>query len=678
MMLNLGNSYISTSLIIVLLYAIFVNCETENHGIRTERATSLECKSYEFRCHDGLKCIPESQQCDEIIDCADQSDESDSCVFFNCNDGRKISSRFVCDSFFDCADGSDESEEEANCTMFQCSNGVKISQKLVCDGLDDCYDKYHSDECNCTNSFTCGNGMCIDSFKICDENDDCGDGTDELSCDGFRCDNGNRVETSKKCDGRDDCGDSSDECVCHDSFTCNNGRCVLNNQLCNGKNDCEDTSDECGCEHTFLCNNGMCINRNLTGNGIDDCKDNSDETIVSPTTNYMTTRAEVTEGSTNDVTPNVNIVFQNTTQPAIVMPTEETRKKAEQTTIKALPEVTTDFGAIFDVSTDIPESDITTSKYSNFSCVGGKIIMTSLLCNGIDDCMDGYRSDECDCDDTFKCKEYQGHTRCIVSDLLCDGGDDCNDGFRSDECGCAGTFICDVTKKCVDNTSICDGYDDCGDNSDEAPGAPECSEDFKCRNGRMVAQEFLCDGKDDCNDGFRSDECYCADSFECENEKCIMKDQVCDDVDDCGDCSDEIDCASSINEFETHDMYFCLNSTCIRDQKVCDDVIDCIHGDDERDCDYYEAYGGTTISDGGMDESEVTTNDDAIKLPNKQTMSPKFVINSVTKETIVPTEGNAEHEKGQAGEDDAFSVTSWSFMTLIAISLMTHTLVLLF
>ncbi len=38
-------------------------------------AQPLRCTGREFRCNDGLRCIPRSQRCDQIRQCADSSDE---------------------------------------------------------------------------------------------------------------------------------------------------------------------------------------------------------------------------------------------------------------------------------------------------------------------------------------------------------------------------------------------------------------------------------------------------------------------------------------------------------------------------------------------------------------------------------------------------------------------------
>lgn len=52
-------------------------------------------------------------------------------------------------------------------------------------------------------------------------------------------------------------------------------------------------------------------------------------------------------------------------------------------------------------------------------------------------------------------------------EMRCNGIDDCEDGYRTDECNCVGTYFCLTTFKCISNTSLCDGVDDCGDKSDE-------------------------------------------------------------------------------------------------------------------------------------------------------------------------------------------------------------------
>jgi hypothetical protein len=111
-----------------------------------ERAIAGECYGATlpdpFTCADGTQ-IPETWQCDEEADCADQSDEQ-GCPAFVCGDGSEIPISWQCDASPQCADLSDE---QACPNQFTCDDGYGIPLSWQCDGEPDCGDG--SDEAGC-------------------------------------------------------------------------------------------------------------------------------------------------------------------------------------------------------------------------------------------------------------------------------------------------------------------------------------------------------------------------------------------------------------------------------------------------------------------------------------------------------------------------------------------------
>ncbi|XP_074601466.1 uncharacterized protein LOC141855356 [Brevipalpus obovatus] len=68
------------------------------------RQASLSCLSTEFKCIDGLRCVPKSSRCDHKFDCVDRSDEqkclANACLYgvLRCSGGKCAISSWLCNA----------------------------------------------------------------------------------------------------------------------------------------------------------------------------------------------------------------------------------------------------------------------------------------------------------------------------------------------------------------------------------------------------------------------------------------------------------------------------------------------------------------------------------------------------------------------------------------------------
>lgn len=159
----------------------------------------------------------------------------------------------------------------------------------------------------------------------------------------------------------------------------------------------------------------------------------------------------------------------------------------------------------------------------SFDCGDGQIIADTWVCDGYEDCTNGF--DEAQNCETETCPD--GMT--IPPEWICDDFPDCTDG--SDEAGCPAPFECG-DGQAIPAAWVCDNDVDCPDGADERQDCPETCErrwnlalaecpelseevmlavnaclEFVCLDGMVLEPSRRCDGTQDCAEG--EDEAFC-------------------------------------------------------------------------------------------------------------------------------------------------------------------------
>uniref|UniRef100_A0A0N4ZW82 Basement membrane-specific heparan sulfate proteoglycan core protein n=1 Tax=Parastrongyloides trichosuri TaxID=131310 RepID=A0A0N4ZW82_PARTI len=395
------------------------------------------CDFDQWECNDG-ECLDWSNRCNQVVECADKSDEMHCHIIiaqpqngkrsvhkktnnttsnissnsvcrddeYECNNKQCISLDKKCNRNYDCSDGSDETKCEyfINAQRYhsQKSNNNQHSQESVYtepfeiithQTNDFSRDTKQSSEEQCADDEYKCLGLdylyCIHYDKICDGIDDCGNNSDESKCTKSL---ENEVEVDKRKEGECNVGE----------FKCNNNQCISSSLQCNRRYDCEDGSDETTCEYFIQA--AQRHHQQTT-------------TTTTTTTTSTTTQSPIVEQPRHPAISQQ--VYEEQERLRLHQEAEYQRRLEEyhrshqqqhkpQETIqtpKPLPEVTFKDEYDREVNNELPlpdedfeTEDIGSCQHNEFMCQHSReCIDKKAYCDGVSDCLD--QSDEIDCQD---------------------------------------------------------------------------------------------------------------------------------------------------------------------------------------------------------------------------------------------------------------------------------------